>query len=133
MSNPWMKKYINKCNLLIKAPTKQSNLWTSKEWCIITKGEKRLSLRTSNANNRHFAKTSWTCKIQSLTKKNYLYGRVEIWNIKRNSCPYCNKRKSNCLRADKATSKHPCKSKAVNNLSKKLWTRLMYLSYIGRS
>ena len=135
MSNPWTRKCINKCNLLIKTPTKTIQFMD--EWRVVSiliKGEKQQSLRTSNANNHHFAKTSYTCKIQSLPKWNYLYGRVEIWNIKRNSCSYYNKRKSNnCLRADKPTSKHLYENKTVDNSSKKLWTRLVYLSYIERS
>ena len=36
---------------------------------IFIKGENQLSLRTSNADNHHFAKMSYTCEIQSLTRK----------------------------------------------------------------
>ena len=124
MSNPWTRKYINKCNLLIKTPTKTIQFMD--EWRVVSIfiwGENQLSSRTSNANNHHFAKTSYTCEIQSLTRKCvHIYlnkKKLLLWtsrnlklNIKRNSRPYHNKRKSNnCLRADKPMCKHPYESK----------------------
>ena len=111
MSNPWTKKCISKyLAYWLRRLLKQSSLWTSgKLGLIFIKGENQLSLRTSNANNHHFTKTSYTCGIQSMTRKCvriYLNKKelllwtsknLKQYNIKKNSRPYKNRKENQII------------------------------------
>ena len=82
----------------------------SAKLCLIfIKGENQLSLRTSNVDNHHFTKTSYTSEIQSLTRKCiciYLNKKelllwtsknLKQYNIKKNSHTYNNRKENQAI------------------------------------
>ena len=121
MSNPWTRKCISRClTYWLRRLLEQSNLWTSEKLRLIfIKGENQLSLRTSNADNHHFTKMSYTCEIQSMTRK-CMYNKKELllWmskNLKLKSkralVHAIVKRKIKLLfKGGQPTSKHPNKN-----------------------
>ena len=113
-------------NLLIKTPTKTIQFMD--KWRVVSifiKGENQLSLRTSNADNHHFAKTSYTYEIQSMTRKCitiYLNKKEFLLWPSRNLKQITSKRTlvrtiiekkiKQLFKGRQPTSKHPYESKA---------------------